>query len=225
MKIWIRFGKNERLRYVSHLDLQRFMQRALNRTELPIAWSQGFSPHPLMSFGSAMAMGWTSEYEVLEIRMAKEIDALETARQMARALPPDLPVLSARVLDDTKPAPMALVQAADYAITLQGEAAGVICAQIPHYLARQHVPAIRKTKSGEKEVDIRPMTHILRCAPEADNVFYARLSLTEQATCKPDLIVKALSQMAGVEEECPLRVHRLTLLGGERDTFRPMMEL
>ncbi len=225
MKIWIRFGKNDRLRYVSHLDLQRFMQRALNRTDLPIAWSQGFNPHPLMSFGSAMAMGWTSEYEVLEIRMAKEIDVMEIAKQMAAALPPDLPVIAARVLDDTKSAPMALVKAADYIVQIEGEAGSVICEQIPNYLAQEHVIAMRKTKTGEKEADIRAMTYALRRAPEMDNVLYARLALTEKATCKPDLLVKTLAKMAGIEEEQEIRVHRVSLLGGDEDNLRPLMEL
>lgn len=225
MKIWIRFGKNERLRYVSHLDLQRFMQRALNRTELPIAWSQGFNPHPLMSFGSAMAMGWTSEYEILEIRMAKEIGAEETARQMAAALPPDLPVLAARVVPDTHSAPMALVKAADYAVRIEDEHAGEICAQMENYLVQEHVMAMRKTKTGEKEADIRQMTYALRRAPEDDAVFYARLALTERATLKPNLLVKTLAKMAGIEEEQEIRVHRLMLLGGEDGNLKPLMEL
>ena len=57
MRAMIRFGKQPRLRFISHLDLQRFFQRALNRTGLPIAWTQGFNPHPIMSFGSALALG------------------------------------------------------------------------------------------------------------------------------------------------------------------------
>ena len=58
MRAMIRFGKQPRLRFISHLDLPRFFQRALNRTGLPIAWTQGFNPHPIMSFGSALALGW-----------------------------------------------------------------------------------------------------------------------------------------------------------------------
>ena len=57
MRTLLRFGKNSRLRFVSHLDLQRFFQRALNRTGLPIAFSQGFNPHAVMSFASALAVG------------------------------------------------------------------------------------------------------------------------------------------------------------------------
>lgn len=225
MKIWLKFGKTERLRYVSHLDLQRFMQRALNRTDLPIAWSQGFNPHPLMSFGSAMAMGWTSEYEVLEIRMAKDVSAEETAKQMSAALPPDLPVLSARVLDDRKSAPMALLRAADYMIAVEGPDGAKIVSQIDDYMAMEHVMAMRKTKTGEKEADIREMTHILKPDLREDNIFYARLNLTERATLKPDLLVRTLAKMAGVEEP-EIRVHRLSLLGEDANgALKPLMEL
>ena len=70
MRAMIRFGKQPRLRFISHLDLQRFFQRAVNRTGLPIAWSQGFNPHPVMSFGSALALGWTSEYEIIDIKLS-----------------------------------------------------------------------------------------------------------------------------------------------------------
>lgn len=225
MKIWIRFGKTERLRYVSHLDLQRFMQRALNRTELPIAWSQGFNPHPLMSFGSAMAMGWTSEYEIFEIRMAKDTTAQETARQMAAALPPDLPVIGAKAFADSRSAPMAMLKAADYMIAVEGAQSAQIIGMLDEYMAKEHVMAMRKTKTGEKEADIRAMTHLLKPDLREANIFFARLSLTERATLKPDLLVRTLAQMAGVQEP-EIRVHRLSLLGeNEKGELKPLMEL
>ena len=87
MRAWIRFGKNDRLRFVSHLDLQRFFQRALNRTGLPIAYSQGFNPHPVMSFGSALAVGWTSAYEILDFKLAVPMGSAERMASSVRALP------------------------------------------------------------------------------------------------------------------------------------------
>ena len=72
MRALICFGKRARLRFISHLDLQRFMQRALRRTDLPVAYSQGFNPHPQMAFASALAMGWVSEYEILDVKMARK---------------------------------------------------------------------------------------------------------------------------------------------------------
>ena len=211
MKVWIRFGKKNRLKYVSHLDMQRFMHRALNRTDLPFTWSQGFNPHPVMSFGSAMAMGWTSEYEVMEIRMNSEVDMQFVVSEMSSALPPDLPVVAARVVPDNMGAPMALTCMADYEITIDGDKAAKIIEQLPVYMAQEHVMAMRKTKSGEKEADIREMTYQLEEAAGRPGVICARLALTERATLKPELLVKTLSEMAG-EEPPVIHVHRTGLL-------------
>lgn len=221
MRVWIRIGKMNRLRYVSHLDMQRLMHRALNRTELPFAWSQGFNPHPVMSFASAMAMGWTSEYEIVDIKMAADVTAQQVADVMSKALPPDMPVIAARVVDDRKPAPMALLEAADYAITIESPGALKIQGAIEGYMAKDSVMAMRKTKTGEKEADIRPMTYALKEDMSMPGLIYARLALTEKATLKPDLLVRTLASQAGVEEPS-LRVHRLCLLGAGG---RPLMEI
>ena len=113
MRCVFRFGKLDRLRFVSHLDLQRYMQRALNRSGLPVAFSQGFNPHPVMSFASALAMGWESEYEVLDIKFTKHVPEREALARMRGALPEEMPVYSVRYVDDRHPSMMALVKMAD----------------------------------------------------------------------------------------------------------------
>ena len=222
MRALIRFGKRDRLRFISHLDLQRFFQRAVNRTGLPVAWSQGFNPHPVMSFGSALALGWTSEYEVIDIKLSAPMGRKRTEDAVRAALPEDLPVLEVRMIDDKHPAPMALVRMSDYLIALEGDDARRVYDQVPAFLARERVMGIKKTKSGEKEIDIRPLAIELK---ETDAGLYARLMLTEQNTLKPDLLVKALADMAvvGVPE---MRIHRLTLLGADAaGDIRPLMAL
>ncbi|MBR2698000.1 MAG: TIGR03936 family radical SAM-associated protein [Clostridia bacterium] len=222
MRALIRFGKRDRLRFISHLDLQRFFQRAVNRTGLPVAWSQGFNPHPVMSFGSALALGWTSEYEVIDIKLSAPMGRKRTEDAVRAALPEDLPVLEVRMIDDKHPAPMALVRMSDYLIALEGDDARRVYDQVPAFLDRERVMGIKKTKSGEKEIDIRPLAKELK---ETDAGLYARLMLTEQNTLKPDLLVKALADMAvvGVPE---MRIHRLTLLGADAaGDIRPLMAL
>ena len=209
MRALIRFGKRPRLRFISHLDLQRFFQRAVNRTGLPIAWTQGFNPHPVMSFGSALALGWTSEYEVIDIKLAAPMGRGRVEAAVRAALPEDLPVLEVRMIDDRHPAPMALVRMSDYTVTLEGAQAPAVRAQIPAFLDRDRVMAVRKTKSGEREIDIRPLAVSLE---PFEAGFRARLMLTEQATLKPDLLLRTLSEMAGVEAP-EARIHRTLLLG------------
>ena len=220
MRALIRFGKQPRLRFISHLDLQRFFQRAVNRTGLPIAWSQGFNPHPVMSFGSALALGWTSEYEVIDIKLAAPMGRGRVEAAVRAALPEDLPVLEVRMIDDKHPAPMALVRMSDYRITLNGGEA--VLSQVDAFLNRDSVMAVRKTKSGEREVDIRPLCVELR---KTDDGLFCRLMLTEKDTLKPNLLLRALSDMAGVEPP-EARIHRLALLGLDADgAVKPLMAL
>lgn len=222
MRAMIRFGKQPRLRFISHLDLQRFFQRALNRTGLPIAWTQGFNPHPILSFGSALALGWTSEYEILDVKLSAPMGRKRTEEAMRAALPVDLPVLEVRMVDDRHPAPMAMVRASDYEITLSGETAAATLDAAEEFLRRESVMAMRKTKSGEREVDIRPMALSLK---HEGDVLSARLMLTEKDTLKPDLLVRALAEIAGAEVP-EMRIHRRCLLGeDESGALKPLMEL
>ena len=222
MRAMIRFGKQPRLRFISHLDLQRFFQRAVNRTGLPIAWSQGFNPHPVMSFGSALALGWTSEYEVIDIKLSAPMGRKRTEDAVRAALPEDLPVLEVRMVEDRHPAPMAQVCMSDYRVTLSGEGTVAVLAQIPAFLAAENVPAVKKTKSGEREINARPL--VVSIEPE-ENGFVTRLMLTEQQSLKPDMLVKLLADGAGVEAP-EMGIHRLTLLGRDAEgSLRPLMEL
>lgn len=222
MRAMIRFGKQPRLRFISHLDLQRFFQRALNRTGLPIAWTQGFNPHPIMSFGSALALGWTSEYEIVDFKLAAPMGRKRVEDAMRASLPVDLPVLDAKLVDDKHPAPMAMVQASDYWIEPLGKNAERILEAAGEFLKRESVLAMRKTKSGEKEIDIRPLAMSIERSETGLN---ARLALTERDTLKPDLLIASLSKIAGIEPP-EIRVHRRCLLGrDESGALKPLMEL
>lgn len=216
MRALFQFGKLHRLRFVSHLDLQRFMQMALRRTDLPVAYSQGFNPHPQMSFASALAMGWTSQAEILDVKLSAPVEREWAFDQMRRALPPDLPLQAVRLVDDRHPAMMAQLRMSDYRIILAGERAGAIAGAIEGFLAETEVIALRKTKSGEKPTDIRPLAVVLFEAPSPSAVeIRARLMLTERATLKPDLLLKVLAERADVTPLEPenVHIHRLSLLG------------
>jgi len=161
MKALFQFAKLGRLRFVSHLDLQRFMQMALRRTGLPVAYSQGFNPHPVMAFASALAVGWTSECEILDVKLSEPVTEDFAFREMAAALPPDMPLRRVRLVEDGHPAMMAALRSAEYRIALFGEGAAEAAAAVNEYMAEASVIALRKTKSGEKPADIRAMTREL----------------------------------------------------------------
>ncbi len=222
MRMMVRFGKNSRLRFISHLDIQRFLHMALNRTGLPIMYSQGFNPHPVMAFGSALALGWTSEYEVLDVKLAAPMGRKRCEEALRFALPDDMPVIDVKLVNDRCPAAMAQVCASDYEIHVTGADADRAIGFIPEFMAMDEINAMKKTKSGEKEINIRPLILDLRAE---NGVIRARLMLTEKDSLKADLLARTLCKRAGAQDVA-IRVHRTCLLAQDGDNgLVPLMDV
>ena len=107
MKAWITFEKKPRLRHIGHLDLMRAMQRALRKSDLPICFSKGFNPHLQLTFAAPLSVGMYGLREVMEVPLEGDVTAEEVMDKLSRALPPELPCVSVRMVDDKHPAPMA----------------------------------------------------------------------------------------------------------------------
>ncbi len=191
------FEKSQRLRHVGHLDIMRAMQRALRRSGLPVSYSQGFNPHILLTFASALSVGVVGKRELMDVTLDEDVTPEDFLAVMNRALPPEMQLLSARVLEDRHPALMAMVRAARYDILLDDADAAARCeSALPGFLKQEIIMAMRKTKSGMKETDIRPLIHALACE---DGHLHATLVQTENLACKPDMLVSALCDFAGCE--------------------------
>lgn len=191
------FEKCERLRHIGHLDIQRAVQRALRRSGLPVSYSKGFNPHILVTFASALSTGAAGHKEIMDVTLDEAVTPEAFLTAMNAAMPPDMQLQYARVLEDKHPALMAMVAAADYDIRiLDAEAAEKMVAALPAYMAQETIMAQRKTKSGIKECDAKPLIHAL--TGEGDTL-HALLTLTERESCKTDMIVTTLAAFAGVE--------------------------
>ena len=208
MKLVYVFSKTGRLRFVSHLDLQRFLLRALNRTDLDLAFSQGFNPHPLLSLAGALAMGYESEYEVFEVRINGDTDREAALDTMRAALPPDLYIKDVKLKPDNHPSMMSLVKMADYTISFSSGSEAVKRGS-ETFANSLSVMGVRKTKSGEKEVDVRALCKGIQILGDGVK---ARLMLTEAETLKPDLLVETLCRLGGCDIP-EYRVMRNALLG------------
>ena len=235
MRMLAVFRKGERLRHIGHLDIMRAMQRALRRSGVPVAYSNGFNPHILLTFASALSVGASGERELMDVTLSREMTPEDFVATMNRALPPEMQLVSARALDDRHPALMAMVQAANYRITLLDAQAAESCRDalttlteqadftpllavtvifaLPGFLAQEEILAERKTKSGVKEVNIRPW--IFELSMEGGTL-HAVLALSETENCKPDMLVTALCAEAGCEKP-RFGVTRLGLLGRGAD--------
>lgn len=214
MRMMAVFEKGERLRHIGHLDIQRAMQRALRRSGLPVSYSNGFNPHILVSFASALQTGASGAREVMDVTLDKAVAPEDFVRAMNDALPRDMRLSCARAMEDKHPALMSLLAAADYEIrVLDAESAEKMLAAIDGFLSQETIPTLRKTKSGVKECDAKPLILALR---GSGDTLYARLVLNEKEACKTDMLVTALSAFAGVQMPRVL-VRRAALLGHDAE--------
>lgn len=210
MKMLVVFEKAPRIRHIGHLDLMRAMQRALRRSGLPVKFSQGFNPHLLLTFAAPLSVGMPGKREIMEVPLSAEVSEDEFLAKLNAALPPELPCLSARIVEDKHPASMASLYAAEYKIAVDPEGAA-LCGAVASLLEKESVMALRRTKSGEKMTDIRPMIYELSVSGE--NELHCILALCEKATCKPELLLDALTQEAGLSEKPRTQITRMQLYG------------
>lgn len=247
MRMIVAFEKTAQVRHIGHLDMQRAMQRALRRSALPIRYSQGFNPHALLSFASPLPVGVSGAEELFEVGVEDAATEALFALSLPRALPASLPLVGARLVEDGHPKLMAVLKTASYTARFDADdAARAMAAAIPALLARGEIIAIRKSKSGEKPCDIRPMIFELSASeasscyerqnPDAKNApmlargedgeiaLRFRVSLTERETLKPDLLLRTLAGQAGVELPA-YRLCRERLFGEKDGQAVPLMEL
>ena len=199
MKMWLTIEKGARIRFIGHLDLMRCMQRALRRSGLPVRFSNGFNPHMLLNAAAPLSLGMPGLREIIEVPVGGDIAPEEFQARLNAALPPDLRCVAIRALPDEHPAPMALLRAAQYLIELDGEdpASEALMRALPDMLAAETLPAVRKTKTGEKPCDVRPM--IYEAQALGPRTICATLALCEAGTLKPDLFLSVLAGRAGAE--------------------------
>lgn len=212
----LQFQKGDIVRHLGLLDLQRTMQRALRRSNLPVAYSKGFNPHMVMSFASALSSGIAGDAELLDVSLSGETTEEECLAAMNRLLPPALRASRVRLVDDRFPKVSAALRTAGYRITLRGGETRRIAEDVPAFLAEEEIMALRKTKKSETIVNIRPMLHELTVkVDEATDtaVLIARVSFVELATLKPELLLEALC--AHAQAEMPRCEIRRTQLYGE----------
>ena len=198
MKMWLTMEKGARIRFIGHLDLMRTLQRALRRSGLPIRYSNGFNPHMLLNAAAPLSLGMPGLREIIEVPVGEQIAPGVFRERLNAALPADLRCLSVRAVADEHLAPMALLRAARYLMELEGEAGRTCAAALPDLLAAETLPAVRKTKTGEKPCDVRPMVY--RAETLGPNTVCATLALCEQGTLKPDLFLSVLAGLAGTDK-------------------------
>ena len=195
MRMIAEFEKMGRMSWFSHLDLQNTMQRALRRAQLPVAYSQGFNPHVLTSFATALSVGCQSRGEVMEVEMAGEISPEEFAEKLNACLPDGLKVRRCAPVPDSAPALMAKVAEAGYDITAPNTD---LTQAVEAFLEAEEVMVEKRSKTKTRLVNIRPMVHEITCAFDGKD---SRLSMVLEQTNANALKVELVMQALAPEQE------------------------
>ncbi|MFC5287473.1 TIGR03936 family radical SAM-associated protein [Actinokineospora guangxiensis] len=153
-KLRVRYAKRGRLRFTSHRDVARAFERALRRAGVPMAYSQGFSPHPKISWIGAAPTGVASEAEYVEVQLVTAVEPAALAAALDEALPPGLDVLEVVVAGHGSLAER--VDAAEWLVELPGITEERLREAVGRLLAAESVMVSRKTKDGSREIDVRP---------------------------------------------------------------------
>ncbi len=182
--IRIHYSKKEELKYIAHLDTLRAFIRALRRAKLPIAYSQGFNPHPIISFLMPLSLGFTSNCEMVDIGFSQELPFEEIAKRLDDALPPGFSVSHAGE-PVCKPAD---ITEAEYTVTFRGSMPTE--EEIATFFGQKELIVPKKSKRGLKDVDIMPMIHHFSYQ---DGILTLRLAAGTPENLNPELVMTHFS--------------------------------
>jgi radical SAM-linked protein len=191
VRVW--FTKTGRARYISHLDLNRCMTRAVQKAKIPLWYTEGFNPHPFLTFALPLSLGIDGVRESMDIRLIASIPKEEMIEKINAGLPSDI-----RVFDVTEPKQKpGKIHSAAFTITMEPEQGTPEqgAEALEQLLARESIIVPKKTKSGIKDVDIKPFLD-LRSLNVEERAVVTQWLLPAGSTqnVNPHLIFDALSR-------------------------------
>ncbi len=188
-KVQIRFAKGDAVRFISHHDLMRLMQRALRRAALPVRLSEGFNPRPRVIFPQALEVGVESLDEVAELELTRWVPPRGIERRLGAALPAGIELRSVVLMAPSRKG-RAPVEAT-YELDLAAAGVQVTGAQIADFLSRRSVPYGRARQGALKQVDLRPLVRAIE--PAANGRLLMRIALDRGTGVRPREVLAAIT--------------------------------
>ena len=178
-KVRLQYAKEAQMRFIGHLDVTRAFDRAIRQARIPIAYSQGFHPHPKASFGPPLALGIESLAEYVDLQLSEPYP-WDIVASLNESFPPGLRIVDAKSIFGKTPSLNAAINAAAYGVSLPRDVD--ITEAVETLLASSSMLLRRTTKQGAKDVDVRPGIREL----SADSgVLSMALTLGQQTSPRP----------------------------------------
>ena len=157
----IKFSKEDSIKFISHLDLMRTIQKIIRRADLPVEYSKGFNPHMSLSLAQPLSVGMSSKGEYMDLVLVEELNEEFIKEKLNESAP-----MTIRIIEVTKviqltekkvPPSMALIDRANYSLKLPVEDGCIAEKSLEALLENSSWVTIKKSKKGEREIDIRPL--------------------------------------------------------------------
>ncbi|RDY24033.1 DUF2344 domain-containing protein [Romboutsia maritimum] len=159
--IRVKFKKEGDMIYISHLDVQRLLQRAFRRAEIELSYSQGFNPHPKMSYGNALALGTESQGEYVDIEIEDDLTTEEFLNRINEQLPPGIEFIKAEEITSQTESLASTIEYGEYLFDIELQRAlskEFIKSKIVDFMNQEEIMITKKNKKGKiVESNIRPM--------------------------------------------------------------------
>ena len=199
-KVRIKFEKTGAMKFVGHLDVMRYFQKAMRRAHVDIAYSEGFSPHQKMSFAAPLGIGLVGKGEYFDI----EVNSLMSSQAMTDALNAVMvdgfKVISCKKLPENVPNAMSSVFAADYMVTVHEDsvkpALKELSAKLLEFYNQASIITEKETKKSTRILDLKPLIYSLE---SEDGVTRMCLATGSVDNIKPELVMQKFCEFAGIE--------------------------
>lgn len=217
-KMRLLFKKEGRAAYISHLDTMRTLQRAIARAQLAAKHTEGFNPHAYIAIALPLSLGYTSECEMMDFVLLDDTPGFDVVARLNRALPEGIVALKA--YEDARK--VREIASARYRITMEYDA-GVpsrCAASLRQFFAKAPILIMKKSKRGEREVDIAGLIRALEVTEEPGAITLTATLAAGNESLNPELLVRAISQYLPDLAPDFTRYHRLTVLDASGAEFR-----
>lgn len=234
MKIRIKFRKYGVMKFIGHLDIMRYFQKAMRRGGIDIAYSEGFSPHQIMSFAAPLGVGIVSDGEYLDIEVNSTKSSEESVALLNQAMVEGVDVVSYIKLPEHAKTAMSIVAAADYYIYYKEPSEQKLTLEElrekvhAFYEEPEEILITKKTKKSEKVMDLKQLIYDFKVV-ERDGVpcFYMKVCTGSTDNVKPELVLEAFYAFIGQEYPgMALQIHRIDVYAaGEDGSFISLGEI
>ncbi len=210
----LKYSRDDRVKYISHLDFVRLFHRTIRRSGMNFVFSQGFNPHPIITVAQPLSVGVTSDCEYMKVGFDGEYSEQEIVETINNAFPPGYKILAAKHVEG-KEIDITRIDRAVYTAEFEYEGN----AEPEKLLLYDELKVMKKSKSGLKESDIRPYIYSIEKTADENGIAVIRMCIAigNVYNLKPQSVIDAMEKYLDNFKAGFMTVHRNLMTIGDKE--------